>query len=299
MKFGKLDDISGIDFSLPADHPENLSVLRTGNGRQLEVFSGGTMWGIPKWKGKIFPEKTPVKDFASHYCQQFGCIELNATHYRIHPPATIEKWKALAPQDFRFCPKWPQLITHYRRFNNSDGLTDEFLEAVMHFGENLGPCFLQLPPNYTQKYAARLREYLKTLPRDIKIAVEYRHPDWFTGSEEVEKTWTLMQELGIGAVVSDTSGRRDAVHMRLTAPWMVMRYGGNNLDSTDRDRLEDWALRIKSWAENGLEAFYLLVHQENSILTPETCVMFNELLSEHCGIETKTPQFYSNQGALL
>ena len=169
----------------------------------------------------------------------------------------------------------------------------------MHFGENLGPCFLQLPPNYTQKYAARLREYLKTLPRDIKIAVEYRHPDWFTGSEEVEKTWTLMQELGIGAVVSDTSGRRDAVHMRLTAPWMVMRYGGNNLDSTDRDRLEDWALRIKSWAENGLEAFYLLVHQENSILTPETCVMFNELLSEHCGIETKTPQFYSNQGALL
>lgn len=299
MKFGKLEDIGGVDFSLPADHSDNQKVLPGERVSEPTAHSGGTMWGIPKWKGKIFPEITPAKDFGALYCKQFGCIELNATHYRIHPPATIKKWKALAPPNFKFCPKWPQLITHYRRFTNSEGLTDEFLEAIQHFEEALGPCFIQLPPNYTPKYAERLRDYLRTLPRDIKIAVEFRHPDWFIPSEEVEATWNCMRELGIGSVLSDTAGRRDAVHMRLTAPWMIMRYGGYELDPTDNKRLEDWAERLATWYDQGLEAFYVLVHQPDSVLTPETCILFGELLEKHTGIQTKTPQFVSNQGVLL
>ena len=296
MKFGKLEQIDEINFDLPEDHPITQKFLQP-QKHTLQAFSGGTMWGIKAWKGKIYPPKTPVKDFGEAYCRQFGCIELNATHYRIHPASTIEKWANLAPKGFEFCPKWPQLITHYRRFTNSEGLTDEFLTAISAFGDKLGPVFIQLPPNYTPKYADRLMEYLASLPKDIRIAVEFRHPDWFI--EEHSYIWEFLLREGIGAVISDTAGRRDAVHMALTAPFLVLRFGGYNQDPSDFKRFDDWVDRIEKWNAGGLKSLHLLMHQPDSITTPESCIYFNAQLEKRLGIKMKTPQLISSQGALF
>lgn len=297
MKFGKLDNIEGIDFTLPPDHRVNQNFNRN-EPDEIRVYSGGTMWGMKQWKGTYFPEKAPVSSFGEHYCKQFGCIELNATHYRIHPPETISKWKAMAPSDFKFCPKWPQLITHYRRFTNSEGLTDEFLNAISHFEENLGPCFIQLPPNYTTKYADRLKDYLASLPRDIEIALELRHPSWFDSATD-ENIWEFLSEHGIGSVISDTAGRRDAVHMALTAPFVVLRFGAYELHPSDNKRWQDWIDRITEWKKMGMQSFYLLMHQPDSILTPESCAIFGEMVEEQMGIKVKSPQRINLQGDLF
>ncbi|MDG1262576.1 MAG: DUF72 domain-containing protein [Flavobacteriales bacterium] len=288
MKFGKLDDIRGIDFSLPADHPQTNRVLSR-EPVTADVFCGGTMWNIPKWKGKIYGEKTPIKNFMSAYFEQFGTIELNATHYRIHPPPTIEKWADAAPDDFVFCPKFPQLISHFRRFVNCEGLTDEFINAILRFEKKLGPCFIQLPPNFAPKHAEKLTNYLKTWPRELRLAIEFRHADWFTGGPEAEATWELMEKLGIGSVISDTSGRRDALHMRMTAPFLMLRFGGNNLHPTDDERLESWVLRIQEWQANGLDSVFLLMHQPDSINTPESCISFGEYSKKHLQVSPKVP----------
>lgn len=243
------------------------------------------MWNIRAWKGKWYPEKTPIKNFGQAYCQLFNSIELNATHYKIHPPEVIRKWKSWASGDFTFCPKFPNLITHYRQFLNCEGLTDEFFEAVAEFGEMLGPCFIQLPERTAPTQAKKIQDYLMTLPRDIKIHIEFRHEDWFKDSPEVEDTWQLIEELGIGSVMSDTSGRRDALHMRLANKTLILRFGGNELDPTDNQRLTDWAQRIRSWSDQGLEEVQMWMHQPDSVLTPETLVIFEKELNK-VGLES-------------
>ena len=299
MKFGKLEDLSGIEFILPPDHPHTLSNLALQRLEERKIYLGGTMWNIPKWKGKIFPAKTKADQMGVEYCKQFNTIELNATHYKIHGPEIISKWKNFSSEEFLFCPKFPNLITHYRRFLNSEGLTDEFLLAISHFEEKLGPSFIQLRPDYSPKYADRLVDYLKTIPEDFSLAIEFRHPEWFTGNSEAEKVWTLIEERNISAVISATAGRRDALHMRMTSDTLILRFGGYDLDPSDEVRLTQWADRIQYWMENGLNHVHIWMHQFNSIKTPETCILFGKLLEEKTGISVKVPSMIQEQGSLF
>ncbi|MFT5183368.1 MAG: hypothetical protein ACI84C_000494 [Flavobacteriales bacterium] len=290
MKFGKLDDIEGIDFGLPLIHPSTGKVLsKSKRANTPEIYTGGTMWTLKNWKGKVYPEKTPQKDFAKAYCQQFGTIELNATHYRIHPPETIRKWYDLAPEGFRFCPKFPNLITHYRQFLNCDGITDEFLTAIVEFQEKLGPCFMQLPPRMATTQANKIQKYLQSLPNDIKIHLEFRHESWFENTPEATDTWDLLEELGIGSVITDTAGRRDAVHMRLTSDTLILRFGGNELHPSDYVRMDEWTVQIGKWIKEGLSEVYIWMHQPESILSPESLIYFGEKLQKETGLLVKSP----------
>ena len=299
MKFGKLEDISGIEFILPPDHPHTLNNLALQRLKEKKIYMGGTMWNIPKWKGKIYPAKTKADQMGPEYCKQFSTIELNATHYKIHGPEIITKWKNFSTKEFMFCPKFPNLITHYRRFLNSEELTAEFLLAISHFEEKLGPSFIQLRPDYSPKYANRLVDYLKTIPEDFNLALEFRHPEWFARNAEAEKVWKLIEERNITAVISATAGRRDALHMRMTSDTLILRFGGYDLDPSDEIRLAQWADRIKYWIENGLNNVHIWMHQFNSIKTPETCILFGKMLEEKTGISVKVPSMVQEQRSLF
>jgi len=288
MKFGKLSDITNVDFTLPNDHSVTKDALNKGQ-QELVIRQGGTMWNIPEWIGKIFPDKTPKKDLMRAYGTAYGTIELNATHYKIPSKEVVRNWYQAMPDDFVFCPKFPQLISHYRRFKNSEGLTDEFLEAILELKEKLSFSFIQLPPNFTSDHSDALAAYLKTLPRDMKFALEFRHESWFIPNERSFGIWEMMNTQGIASVITDTAGRRDAVHMRLTSPHCIVRFGGNELHATDSQRLESWVERIAHWKEEGLEEFQLWIHQPDSILTPETSQLFANMVKQRLGLEVKTP----------
>ncbi|MCH1575801.1 MAG: DUF72 domain-containing protein [Flavobacteriales bacterium] len=299
MKYGKIPEeeqqelLPGVDFSLPEDHPETARGLAPGKGRPLEVRAGGTMWTIRAWRGSVYPQKAPQRTWPTHYGQSFGTIELNATHYRIHPPERMAEWAAAMPDDFRFCPKFPAIITHYRRFNDCAGPTDDFIAGLDALGSKRGPAFIQLPPHFSPKHADRLMAYLQTWPRSFEAAVEFRHPGWFAPDPEfaqaVESVWEAMREWGIGAVISDTALRRDAVHMRMTAPFLLLRFGGYEGHPSDEWRLKEWCRRIQAWHAEGLQSVDLLVHQPDSIRTPETCRMFSELAKSQLGAELRVP----------
>ncbi len=282
--------LPGVDFSLPEDHADTVAGLAAGFGAgPLEVRAGGTMWTIRPWRGSVYPAKAPQRTWPVHYGAAFGTIELNATHYRIHPPERMAEWAEGMPADFRFCAKFPAIITHYRRFNDCVGPTDDFLAGLDALGGKRGPSFIQLPPHFAPHHGDRLVEYLRQWPREFEAAVEFRHPGWFEGGPEAEQVWAAMGELGIGAVISDTALRRDAVHMRMTAPFLLLRFGGYEGDPSDRKRLADWCDRLAVWHEQGLKSVDLLVHQPDSVHTPETCRLFAELARERLGVEVRTP----------
>ena len=297
VKYGKIPEdeqdalLPGIDFSLPPDHAETVQGLAPGKELgALAVRAGGTMWTIRPWRGSVYPTKAPQRTWPTHYGAAFGTIELNATHYRIHPPERMAEWAASMPADFRFCAKFPAIISHYRRFQDCAGPTDDFIAGLDALGAKRGPAFLQLPPHFAPRHADRLMAYLRDWPRDFEAAVEFRHPEWFEGGEAAEATWACLRECGIGAVISDTALRRDAVHMRMTAPFLLLRFGGYEGHPSDEQRLRDWCHRIAEWEAHGLTSVDLLVHQPDSIHTPETCRLFAELAQAELGVSVRTPQ---------
>lgn len=269
MQFGKLPSIDGLnaaDFALPETRWHHQSASTS-----CHVYAGGTTWNIPTWVGTTYPENTPRRLFPEAYGRSFGTIEFNATHYRIYPPAKMKEWADATPEGFRFCPKFPQIISHFRRFSNCEGPTDDFIEGLLALGNRLGPAFIQLPPHFAPKHAAALWTYLEKWPRELSLSVEFRHPDWFVGEQN---HWEQLAALGVGAVISDTAGRRDALHMQVTAPHVLVRFGGYEGHAIDAFRLKQWGDWIEQHAANGGSSFHLLVHEPDSIHTPKTCEAF-------------------------
>jgi len=50
---------------------------------------------------------------AASYFRQFGVVEVQQTFYDPPPLATVQKWRAQAPEDFEFTMKAWQVITHF------------------------------------------------------------------------------------------------------------------------------------------------------------------------------------------
>ncbi len=296
MDFGKVTtaELNKIDFSLPPDPAGNKKILSAGSGKTgaAKFYMGCAKWGRKEWLGKIYPKGTKDAQFLDHYVQHYNAIELNATHYQIYGPDTISKWAAKASgQDFRFCPKLPQIISHYSNFSNTTQLTDAFLEGILAFKEQLGPVFLQVSDQYSPARKEALFQYLRSLPQDIQFFLELRHPGWFSNAKERSVLLQVLKENNTGLVITDTAGRRDCAHMHLTIPKTFIRFVGNSLHPTDYTRINDWVSRLQRWLEQGIEEIYFFMHMHNEALSPELTVYLADQLNEKCGLKLKRPQF--------
>jgi uncharacterized protein YecE (DUF72 family) len=165
---------------------------------------------------------------------------------------------------------------------------------VSGFNENLGTSFLQMPPNFAPKNITDIEKYLKSLPKDFKVVVEFRHPDWFKDTPAANDAFEMLNKLKAGTVITDAAGRRDCVHMRLTNPTAFIRFVGNSLHKTDFTRVDDWVKRIKKWMDAGLETIYFMMHMHDEKDSPELVTFAIKKLNKECGLDLKVPVFYDN-----
>jgi uncharacterized protein YecE (DUF72 family) len=293
MEFGRVsgEEITGIDFSLP---PDTAMTGRTLNGTQVElsIYVGASKWGEKSWLGKLYPKKTPDNALLPFYCKNFNTIEFGPTFYNIYNEAELDRWVtqvANAP-DFKFCPKFPQTITHIRRLSNAEEPTAKFYQSLAAFGNHLGPLLLQLGDNFSPKNFPQLKSYLESLPSTIKVNVEVRHKDWFAVPSHRDNLFGLLAELNMGTVISDTSGRRDCVHMELTTNEAVIRFVGNDLAGSDYARMDAWVERMKVWQGRGLKTVWFFMHQNNERNVPEACIYFINQLNAKLGTSAKAPK---------
>jgi uncharacterized protein YecE (DUF72 family) len=296
MDFGKVENLDEVDFTLPDDHPDTEKLfksLKKSKKQKQEVYVGCAKWGIKEWVGKLYSPKTKDKDFRVNYLKQFNCIELNPTHYRIPSATMINEWKTGADKDFRFCPKFYQGISHFARLKNCERLTEEFYKSIENFENNLGTCFLQLPPNYPPKNFSDLEKYLVNLPKKTEVCLELRHKEWFSNQKISDELYEMLKKNKIGFVITDAAGRRNVIHMRLSTPTAFIRFVGNSLHPTDYTRIDDWALRIKHWLESGIEKVYFIMHMHDEINSPELCAYTIKQINKHCGLNLKGPELFN------
>ena len=250
MDFGKVDpdELEKIDFTLPPDHPATTKILsKSGSKNKPNFYVGCAKWGRPDWVGKIYPTKTKAADFLEHYARHFNCIELNATFYRMPTKSQIQGWKSKVGKDFKFCPKFVDKITHIKRLKETKELTNIFLEAIYEFKENLGPIFLMPHPQMGAKSLEVQQAFIESLPKDVELFVEQRHKEWYSNTEAFDSLFNILEKNNAGTIITDSSGRRDCVHMRLSTPEVFIRFVGNGLHPTDYTRIDDWVNRLNHY----------------------------------------------------
>jgi uncharacterized protein YecE (DUF72 family) len=145
-----------------------------------KLHLGTIGWSYNFWKGNFYPEKIISKKFLDYYSKQFNTVEVDATFYRNPTEETIKNWFTVTPEGFVFSIKFPQLITHIKRLQDSQIQTDSFLNRVALLKEKLGPLLLQFPPTFAAKHFQDLERYLKRLPEQHRYVVEVRNKSWLT-----------------------------------------------------------------------------------------------------------------------
>jgi uncharacterized protein YecE (DUF72 family) len=294
MEFGRVEGslLDEIDFSLPAEPAFNKKVLKGKAVKDPKVYIGCAKWGRTEWVGKIYPPKTKEKDFLQHYVEHYNSIELNATHYKIYGPAGIAKWKEKAKgRDFLFCPKMYQGVTHRGNLKGKEFISTEFFRGIVAFEENLGPIFVQVSDSFSPNRKKELFEYLLSLPKDLQFFLEVRHPGWFANADIQKELFEMLGSINIGAVVTDTAGRRDCAHMHLTIPKAFIRYVGNSLHKSDYTRIDAWVERMKYWLDHGLKELYFFMHMHDEATSPELTIDLVNKMNKACGLNLIKPRF--------
>jgi len=264
MEFGRIENINALninDFKLPYQKQEVLP----GKFSNPKIYVGLPKWGSTKWAGQLYPERTREKEYSLYYMQRFNCIELNATHYKIYGKPTIDKWtEKLGEKDFKFCPKMYQGITHRGSLKGKDFITNEFFISIREFGKYLGPTYIQMSEAFSPKRKDELYQFLERLPKDFTYFLEVRHADWFNSNEHLEELASYLRKLNIGFVITDTPGRRDVVHLKLTIPQAMIRFSCDGIvNEIDNFRIAQWKDLIQKWFDNGMQNCYFFLHVQN------------------------------------
>jgi uncharacterized protein YecE (DUF72 family) len=272
--------LAQVDFQLAADDPRtHLALARGAASAHLQLRLGCPVWAVKSWVGRVYPHGTASAEFLHHYSRSFASIELNSTHYRMPDAATIARWIDATPPGFRFCPKFPQDVSHRGTLSENDPLTKEFVHQVMALEGRLGMSFLQLPPSFSPADLPELGKFLESLPRGFQLAVEVRHPAFFRQHTLIAPLYDLLASTGTHPVILDVSGRRDVLHFSLPTAKAMVRFIGNGLHPTDAPRLREWTERIVSWKHEGLEELYFFIHQPDDVVAPEAVALMTNLVN--------------------
>jgi len=296
MKFGKVELPELVDFSLPETHKDTIKVLSTVEKKEdPAIYVGCAKWNRTDLKG-FYPRGT--KDELEYYSRQFNCIELNATFYRQFPATQFEKWYHKTPDNFKFFPKLGQEISHWKRLVGVEEVVNTYLYNASNLKEKLGTIFLQLHANFGSKNFDRLHNFVESWPKEVPLAVECRHPDWFSDEAVANEFYQLLENKGIANVLVDTAGRRDMMHMRLTNNEAFVRYVGANHPS-DYDRLDAWVSRLEEWIGLGLSNIHFFIHQNLEKESPLLAAHFIKQLNTKLGTQLRVPNDENSQMSLL
>lgn len=202
-------------------------------GTSVAWRAGTSGFSYPAWKGPFYPEDLAAKDMLAYYATRLPAVEVNNTFYRMPRASVLAGWREAVPAEFRFAVKAPRRISHQAKLADCADAVGYLAEALAALGEQLGCVLLQLPP-YLRKDAARLSAFLADWPRQLPIAVEFRHASWFD-----DETLGLLAERGAALVVSEDG--KLALPPRLgTTDWLYFRLRKPGYETP---ALADWLAR--------------------------------------------------------
>jgi uncharacterized protein YecE (DUF72 family) len=219
----------------------------------MPVLIGTSGWQYRDWRGGLYPVGVAQRLWLEHYATQYRTVENNNSFYRLPAAETFAGWRARTPADFVMAVKASRYLTHIRKLRDPAEPVARLLGAAAGLGAKLGPILLQLPPTLRADPArldACLAEFgaarPAALPGRLRIAVEPRHPSWWTG--EIRQ---ILAAHDAALCWADRLGRPVAPLWR-TAGWGYLRFhegAASPWPSYGRRALRSWVNRVRqAWS---------------------------------------------------
>lgn len=254
---------------------------------------GCPMWGNRHWKDTFFPSGAEAEHYLPLYSQVFNTVEGNTTFYGVPNIETAKKWAEQASDDFRFCFKLPQRVTHTLKLRHAEKDTAAYFKALEPLAEQCGPFLLQLPPSFSPESLADLRRFIAILPQDFAYTVEVRHLSFFHDYDADDALCDLLRHRDIDRVIFDTrplfSARptsdavRDAQAKKPRVPantyalskHPTLRFIGHPDPARSHEYFKPWLRKVATWITEGKEP-YVFLHTPDNADAPQLAQDFHQ-----------------------
>jgi uncharacterized protein YecE (DUF72 family) len=261
------------------------------------IYVGTCGYSYKDWLGSFYPATTRQSEMLRYYASCFRAVEIDASYYGILQPATIARMDANTPQDFRFCFKAPQTITHppdttVKHIHDDAAAFVESVMPVVQSGK-FGCALVQFPNSFkntgtNQAYLQRVIEAL----RPLRLVAEFRNREWQNAAThrllcDLDVGWCNVDMPNYETLLRASSDATCAVgyvrfHGRNAAQWWT----GDNTTRYDYDyraeELEPWMDRIADIDER-VEATYAFFNNHARGNAARNAEMFVDLLRERYG----------------
>ena len=266
------------------------------------MWLGCPIWGRKDWVGELLAPGTKSTDFLRRYAEVFDAVEGNTTFYATPQPDIVQRWADATPESFRFCFKLPKTVTHERGLIAAQGVTERFLDRLRPLGPRLGPIMIQLPPSFGPPRFGALEAFVRTLPKDLRFAVEVRHRGFFGETPAERRLTKLLVEANVERSVLDTKAiyadmpidedLRVARGKKPRMPIPTVVEGKHPLlrlivppqPEVAHPRIDAWVLRVATWLRQGRSPF-VFMHCPNDFYAPRLARTFHDRLAERMGTE--------------
>lgn len=216
----------------------------------MQIFAGTSGFSYAEWCGRFYPHALPGAQMLRFYSSRLPTVEINNTFYRMPNPETVAAWRDEVPDSFRFAVKATRRITHQKKIADVGADVAHLFSVIDVLGDKLGPVLFQLPP-FLKKDLGLLEAFLAELPEGRRVAVEFRHPSWFTDS-----VYSALSGRNAALVCGDLEDAEKSPPLVVTADFGYLRLRRLDYEPSD---IADWAVRIsgQSWQS----AYVYLKHE--------------------------------------
>lgn len=260
-------------------------------------YLGCTGWSLPEWVGSFYKERAKPAEYLSQYASVFNTVEGNTTFYSVPAKENIRQWMDRTPEGFKFCFKFPRLVTHIKQLRAVEQEVAQFLSLFEDYRDKLGPFMIQFSDAFSYSELPRLERLLSFLPKIYNYAIEVRHPDFFDQGKQEQTLNALLESYGAERVIFDTrklhstnssilsiqeaKRKKPKVPVRFTAlsPRPFIRFVGVNDILNNEAYLKEWAIIVADWIREGKHP-YIFIHAPDVVSQPKLCTHFHKLLTQ-------------------
>jgi uncharacterized protein YecE (DUF72 family) len=241
------------------------------------LYVGTSGWQYKHWRGVFYPAKLPEREWLPYFAERFQTVEVNNTFYNLPEKSVFEQWKERTPEDFIFALKMSRYLTHLKRLHDPTEPVYRFMDRAKALGSKCGPILIQLPPSHRAD-PPLLDRALAAFGRSVRIAVEFRHENWFTA-----ETRQVLERRQVALCLADSPSRKQPYWR--TTEWGFVRFHegkGSHDPGYERDALRKWADRIaETWTPR--EDVYVYFNNDAGGYAVKDAVTFAEL-AERVGL---------------
>ncbi|MET7935630.1 DUF72 domain-containing protein [Streptomyces sp. NPDC005322] len=206
----------------------------------MTVLVGTSGWQYKDWRGDLYPPDCPQRLWLEEYARAFATVESNNAFYRLPDRDQFATWRKRTPDDFVMAVKASRYLTHIKRLRDPSEPVARLMDRAEGLGDRLGPVLLQLPPTLRAD-GELLETCLRCFPSGTRVAVEPRHPSWWT--DEIR----AVLERRSAALCWADRGSRPVTPLWRSTEWGYLRFHGGRAEPAPRygrQALATWARRV-------------------------------------------------------